>query len=59
MLVRSRVMFTLFIKSLLTAIRGLIGRLLITNEVDNSVDSGDTEPTVIIYDDNYYIKMED
>jgi len=52
-------MFTLFIKSLLTAIRGLIGRLLITNEVDNSVDTGDTEPTVIIYDDNYYIKMED
>lgn len=52
-------MFTLFIKSLLTTVRSLIGRLLITNEVENAVDTGDTEPTVIIYDDNYYIKMEE
>ncbi len=52
-------MFTLFIKSLLTNIRGLIGRLLITNDVEDAVDTGDAEPTVLIYDNNYYIKMED
>ncbi len=52
-------MFTLFIKSLLTTIRGLIGRLLIPNDVTSAVDSGDAEPTAIIYDDNYYIKMEE
>ena len=52
-------MFTLFIKSLITNMGGLIGRLLITNDVENAVDTGDTEPTVLIYDDTHYIKTED
>lgn len=44
---------------ILSFMKNLPKKIQIENDVSNAVDSGDTEPTILIYDNSTYIKTEE